>query len=110
MAKSNKEIKEMLQKIIKEEYNDYLLEAGITGWLIDKVADGFKWYANKKADYQYDALLNSKDFRSLAKSYGYNDEEAFIKRAKQLIAKDPKKFADLLVYDVRKGAFGKYFK
>ena len=58
MAKSNKEIKEMLQKIIKEEYNDYLLEAGITGWLIDKVADGFKWYANKKADYQYDALLN----------------------------------------------------
>jgi hypothetical protein len=76
---------------------------------VDKVASGFKWYADKKADYQYDALLGSKEFRSLASKYNMS-EKNWDKKARELIKKDPKKFADLLVYDVRKGSFSKYFK
>ena len=97
-----------LRKIIREEIHEHIMEGGITGWLIDKVANGLKWYANKKADYQYDALLNSKDFRSLASKYGYKDEEEFIKKAKSIISKDPKKFADILAYDVKNSKARKY--
>ena len=102
--------KEELHKIIHEEYHNHVVKEGIMGWMIDKVANGFKWYADKKAEYQYAALLNDKSFRSLASKYGYKSEEAWIKKAKELISKDPQKFADILAYDVRKGAFGKYFK
>jgi hypothetical protein len=97
------------RKLVREELKDHRLEEGISGWLIDKVANGFKWYANKKADYQYDALLSSKDFRSMASRFGYKDEEAFVKKAKELIKKNPQKFAEILAYDVRKGKFSKYF-
>lgn len=101
--------KEEFHKIIQEEYQNYVIEEGITSWLIDKVADGFKWYANKKADYQYDALLSSKEFRSLASKYKMSEKD-WDKKARELIKKDPKKFADILAYDVRKGSFGHYFK
>ncbi len=97
------------RKLVREELKDHRLEESISGWLIDKVANGFKWYTNKKADYQYDALLNSKDFRSMASRFGYKDEEAFVKKAKELIKKNPQKFAEILAYDVRKGKFSKYF-
>jgi hypothetical protein len=97
------------RKLVREELKDHRLEESISGWLIDKVANGFKWYANKKADYQYDALLSSKDFRSMASRFGYKDEEAFVKKAKELIKKNPQKFAEILAYDVRKGKFSKYF-
>lgn len=102
------EIREKLSKIIKEEYQNHIIMEGITGWLIDKVANGLKWYTNKKADYQYDALLNSKDFKSMASKFGYKDEEAFVKKSKELIKKDPKKFADILAYDVRKSDLRKF--
>jgi hypothetical protein len=101
---------EEFRKLVREEVRDYTITEGIASWLIDKVADGFKWYANKKADYQYDALLNSKEFRSMASRFGYKDEESFIRKAKELIKKDPKKFAEILAYDVRKGKFSKYFE
>lgn len=101
--------REQLRQIIREEYQDHLIEEGITSWLIDKVASGFKWYANKKADYQYDALLNSKEFRSLASKYKMSEKD-WDKKARDMISKDPKKFADILAYDVRKGSFGHYFK
>jgi hypothetical protein len=102
--------KKEFKKIIREEVQDHLIKEGMISWLIDKVANGFRSYVNKKADYEYDALLNSKDFKSMAPRFGYKDEEAFVKKAKELVQKDPEKFADLLAYDVRKGAFGKYFK
>ncbi len=102
--------KEEFKQLVREEVQNHLIEEGMMSWLIDKVAAGFKAYANKKADYEYDALVNSKDFKSMASRFGYKDEEAFSKKAKELIQKDPQKFADALAYDVRKGAFGKYFK
>lgn len=98
-----------IHKIIRDEIQNHRIEEGITNWLVDKVASGFKWYADKKADYQYDALLGSKEFRSLASKYNMS-EKNWDKKARELIKKDPKKFADLLVYDVRKGSFSKYFK
>ena len=45
----------------------------------------------------------------MASRFGYKDEESFIRKAKELIKKDPKKFAEILAYDVRKGKFSKYF-
>lgn len=98
-----------IHKIIRDEIQNHRIEEGITNWLVDKVASGFKWYADKKADYQYDALLGSKEFRSLASKYNMS-EKNWDKKARELIKKDPQKFADLLVYDVRKGSFSKYFK
>jgi hypothetical protein len=98
-----------IHKIIQEEIHEHMIEESITGWLIDKVANGFKWYANKKADYQYSALLGSKDFKSLASKFKMSEKD-WDAKARQMISKDPKKFADILAYDVRKGSFGKYFK
>lgn len=93
--------REQLRQIIREEYQDHLIEEGITSWLIDKVASGFKWYANKKADYQYDALLGSKEFRSLASKYKMSEKD-WDKKARDMISKDPKKFAGILAYDYSK--------
>ena len=98
-----------IHKMIREEVQDHLIEESITGWLVDKVANGFKWYANKKADYQYSALLGSKDFKSLASKFKMSEKD-WDAKARQMISKDPKKFADILAYDVRKGSFSKYFK
>ena len=39
-----------IHKIIREEVKNHMIEEGIMSWMIDKVANGFKWYANKKAD------------------------------------------------------------
>jgi hypothetical protein len=102
--------KEELHRIIQEEFKNEIMLEGITSWLVDKVASGFKSYVNKKTGYQYDALVNDKEFKSLASKYGYKDEEQWAKKARELINKDPKRFADILAYDVKKGAFGKYYK
>ena len=96
-----------IHKMIREEVQDHLIEESITGWLIDKVANGFKWYANKKADYQYDALLKSKDFRSMASKYKMSEKD-WDAKARQMISKDPKKFADILAYDITKSDLRKY--
>ena len=89
-----------IHKMIREEVQDHLIEESITGWLIDKVANGFKWYANKKADYQYDALLKSKDFRSMASKYKMSEKD-WDTKARKMISQDPKKFADILAYDYK---------
>ena len=96
-----------LQKIIQEEIHEHMIEESITDWLVDKVSSGFKWFTNKKADYQYDALLSDKGFKSLASKYGMNEKD-WDKKARQLISKDPKKFASILAYDVKKSDLRKY--
>jgi hypothetical protein len=108
--KPRKITKEEIQQMIREEYKNHIITEGILGWIVDKVADGLNRYVNKRADYQYDALFNDKSFKSLASRYGYKNEEEWVKKAKELVKKDPQKFADTLAYDVRKGDFGKYFK
>ena len=87
-------------KIIREEIRNVRIEESITGWLIDKVANGLVWYNNRKADYQYDALLKSKDFTKMASQYGMSAGD-FEKKARAMIARDPKKFAKILAYDYR---------
>ena len=47
-------------------------------------------------------LINSADFRSLYSRFGYKNEEEWISKAREMIKKDPKKFADILSYDVTK--------
>ena len=103
-------LREEVSKIVQKVFEDtpHLNEGGFTGWVIDKVANGLKWAVNRNADYQYDGLLNSKEFRGLASRYGYNNESDFVKRAKELIKKDPKKFAKILAYDIKDSAVRKY--
>ena len=107
MSPIEKRLNEAVNKAIKEAPKG-LDEAGLTGWVIDKVANGLKWATNKHADYQYDGLLKSKEFKSLAKHYKMSEED-WDKKARQLIKKDPKRFTDTLMYDLRKRSFSKYF-
>ena len=93
-------LREQLRAIVKEELNDHMIAEGIASWLIDKVADGFKWYANKRADYQYAALLQSKEFRAMAPRFNMSEKD-FMRKAAELIKRDPKKFAAILAFDVR---------
>ena len=73
MSPIEKQLNEAVNKAIKEAPKG-LDEAGLTGWVIDKVS-----------------------------------EEDWDKKARQLIKKDPKRFADILMYDLRKRSFSKYF-
>lgn len=102
-----KEIRTVIQKAMKESSD--LTEGGLTGWVIDKVANGLKWAVNRNADYQYDALLKNSDFRSLAKKYNMSERD-WDKLARQWISKDPKKFASILAYDYKSQSYGKKFK
>lgn len=88
-----KELKDIVAEVVEE--NPHLNEAGVAGWVIDKVANGLKWATNRKADYQYDALLRSKQFKSLAKKYNMSEKE-WDKIARNWVKKDPKKFAKIL--------------
>ena len=105
--KLEEELKIIVAEVVKE--NPHLNEAGITGWVIDKVANGLKWATNRKADYQYDALLKSKQFKSLAKDYNMNDED-WDTAARELIKKDPKRLAKILAYDLRNRKASTLFK
>jgi hypothetical protein len=105
MINQEEELRIAIRELAKQAPQN-LDEAGITGWVLDKISNGLKWATNRQADYQYDALLNSKDFRSLASKYGYKSETDFIKRAKDLINKDPKKFANMLAYDYKTQSYG----
>lgn len=93
-----KEIRRVIQKAMKESSD--LTEGGLTGWVIDKISNGLKWTVNKHADYQYDALVKSKDFMSLAKNYNMSDRD-WDKAARSMLRKDPKRFAKILAYDLR---------
>ena len=101
------ELESIVAEVVKE--NPHLNEAGVTGWVIDKVANGLKWATNRKADYQYDALLKSKQFRSLAKNYNMSEKD-WDKAARKLIKKDPKRLAKILAYDLRNRKASVLFK
>tara|TARA_R110000803_G_scaffold208647_1_gene277467 strand:+ start:65 stop:388 length:324 start_codon:yes stop_codon:yes gene_type:complete len=107
MSPIEKQLNEAVNKAIKEAPKG-LDEAGLTGWVIDKVSNGLKWATNKKADYQYDGFIKSKEFRGLAKHYNMSERD-WDKKARQLMKKDPKRFADILMYDLRKRKISKYF-
>ena len=94
MSPIEKQLNEAVNKAIKEAPKG-LDEAGLTGWVIDKVAQGMKWSTNRKADYQYDFLLKHKDFRGLAKKFKMSDKK-WERTAKGWMAKDPKGFAKVL--------------
>ena len=98
MSPIEKQLHEAVNKAIKEAPKG-LDEAGLTGWVIDKVANGMKWATNKKADYQYDFLLKHKDFRGLAKKFKMTDKK-WERTAKGWIAKDPKGFAKVLKFNL----------
>jgi hypothetical protein len=57
---------------------------------------------NKRTDIKYENLINSADVRSLYSRFGYKNEEEWTSKAREMIKKDPKKFADILSYDVTK--------
>lgn len=97
-----------LHQIIKEEYDNLMLE-GIVSWMVDKVANAAKWYVDKKAHYNYEALMSSKEFKSLAKNYGM-DEDKFVAKAKQLVKDNPKRFIELLDFDISKSKYRKFMK
>ena len=101
--------KSELHKIIKEEIQNHRIEEGIVNWMIDKVGDFVKSGINSKTDYTLARIYNHPDFHKLSKQFGMKKDE-FTKKATNLIKQNPKKFADILAYDVRKGSFGKYFK
>lgn len=80
--------------------------------MVNKIID---WFANlarswveKTTEHKYENLINSADFRSLYARYGYKNEEEWISKAREMIKKDPKKFADILSYDVTKSDFKKH--
>lgn len=101
-----KEIRRLAKKKMKE---GKLNEGGVVNWMLDKVRNFVANHFNSVADYQYARLMNSPDFRALHKKFGMSEKE-FMSKATAMVKKDPKKFADILAYDVRKGSFGKYFK
>ena len=102
MDAKEQELRQEIRKAIKramQESQD-LTEAGLTGWVIDKISNGLKWAVNKHADYQYDALLRSKDFRSLASHYKMSEKD-WDKAARNMMRRDPKRLAQILAYDLR---------
>lgn len=106
MAKRN--VKEMLQKIIKEELQNHRIEESIVNWLLDKTSSFVSSHFNHVADYQYARLLNTPDFRALHKKFNMSEKE-FMTRASKLIKQNPKKFADILAYDASKSKYSKFF-
>ena len=65
---------------------------------------------NKVSQNRYERLLNSSDFRSLYKSYGFKSEEEWVEAARKIINENPDRLVQIMNYDVRNGSFGKYFK
>jgi hypothetical protein len=74
--------------------------------MVNKIIDWFanlaRSWVNKTTDIKYENLINSEDFRSLYSRYGYKNEEEWSRKAREMIKKDPMKFADILSYDVTK--------
>ena len=107
MSLKEEQLREKIREYLKQAPQN-LDEAGLTGWVIDKVTNGMKWAVNRHADYQYDALIKSKEFRSLAKHYKMSEKD-WDKAARNMIKKDPKKFAKMLAYDIRNRRVSKFF-
>lgn len=67
-------------------------------------------FINKVAASKYERLLNSSDFRSLYKKYGFKSEEEWVRAARKIIKENPDRLVQIMNYDVRNGSLGKYFK
>jgi hypothetical protein len=106
MAKKN--VKEMLQKMIREELENHMIEESIVNWLLDKTSDFVKGHFNHVADYQYARLMQSPDFKALHKKFNMSEKD-FMSKATKLIKQNPQKFADILAYDASKSKYKKFF-
>ncbi len=106
MAK--RDVKEMIQSIIREELLNHRIEEGIVNWMLDKTSSFVKSHFNHVADYQYARLMSSPDFKALHKKFNMGEKE-FMDRATKLIKQNPKKFADILAYDASKSKYKKFF-
>jgi|TARA_R100000081_G_C4641471_1_gene78060 hypothetical protein len=111
MDHKEQELRNEIQRLIREKLQEdnQLDEAGLTGWIIDKVANGMKWATNRKADYQFDFLLKHKDFRGLAKKFKMTDKN-WERTAKGWLAKDPKGFAKVLKNQISSSSLNNIFK
>ena len=67
-------------------------------------------FINRVSQNRYERLINSSDFRSLYKNYGFKSEEEWVEAARKIIKENPDRLVQIMNYDVRKGNFGKYFK
>ena len=67
-------------------------------------------FINKLSRDRYERPINSSDFRSLYKSYGFKSEEEWVEAARKIIKENPDRLVEIMNYDVRNGSFGKYFK
>jgi|TARA_R110002073_G_scaffold196466_2_gene355649 hypothetical protein len=108
MESREKELRESIREYIKQAPQG-LDEAGLTGWVIDKIAGGMKWATNRKADYQYDFLLKHKEFKGLAKKFKMSDKN-WERTAKGWLAKDPKGFAKVLRNQMSNSRLSNIFK
>ena len=98
-----------IHKIIRDEIQNHRIEEGIMSWMLDKAETFAKSHFNHVADYQYARIINSPDFRSLAKDFKMSEKE-FMQKATKMIKNDPKKFQDILAYDASKSKYKKFFK
>ncbi len=98
-----------IQNIIREEFQNHLIEESVVNWMLDKVEDFVKSGIKSKTEYTLARIYKDPKFRNLSKKFNMSEKD-FMAKATSLIKSDPKKFEDLLVYDVRKGNFSKYFK
>lgn len=108
MSLKEEQLREKIREYLKQAPQD-LDEAGLTGWVINKIAGGMKWATNRKADYQYDFLLKHKDFRGLAKKFKMSDKD-WQRTAKGWLAKDPKGFAKVLRGHISDSRLSNLFK
>ena len=60
-------------------------------------------FINKVSQNRYERLINSSDFTSLYKNYGYKSEAEWVEVARKIIKKNPNRLAQILNYDVRNG-------
>lgn len=101
--------KDKFRKLIREEIKNYLIEEGMINWMIDKIEQFGTNLLKSKTQYTLARIYKDPEFRKLSKQFNMSEDE-FVKRAEDLIKKDPNKFADILAYDVRKDPLNKYFK
>jgi len=67
-------------------------------------------FINKLSRDRYERLINSSDFKSLYKNYGFKSEEEWVEAARKIIKENPDRLVQIMNYDTRNGNFGKYFK
>ncbi len=101
--------KDKFRKLIREEIKNYLIEEGMINWMIDKIEQFGTNLLKSKTQYTLARIYKDPEFRKLSKQFNMSEDE-FVKKAEDLIKKDPNKFADILAYDVRKDPLNKYFK